>query len=300
MNFQSFLQNISLGTVRGLAVAACFSSAFLAHSIAPMDVEWHNEAADTLRINSILSETVAKSLSTGSARMAFIGESLVGTPYVAHTLEGDEEKLRVNLEQLDCTTFVETVAALALTAGDGRTSWRDFLFNLENIRYRGGEMDGYNSRLHYICDWVVNNAFRGNLKEITQDLDGLRYAVKTIDFMSANRDKYPSLADSATFVSIREIEDGYRNHRYPFVKASNLGNSRNATLLRSGDILAFTSILKNLDVTHLGMVLMRDGVPHVLHASLNAGKVVVTDGPLSEFMHRNRQFTGARVLRLRD
>ena len=55
-------------------------------------------------------------------------------------MEGDEELLRINLDGMDCTTFVENMMALALTAGENRTSWRDFTFNLERLRYRGGAM----------------------------------------------------------------------------------------------------------------------------------------------------------------
>lgn len=295
-----FAKGLNLASKGLLAILIALPFAPTASAINPHQVEWHNEATDTIRINEILKATADAAPRTGSERMAYIGQMLLGTPYVAHTLEGDEELLRVNIDELDCTTFVETVAAMALTVAEGRTSWRDFIYHLENIRYRNGEMDGYGSRLHYICDWVVNNGFRGNVREITTDLDGVRYAVKSIDFMTENRDKYTSLADSATYEKIRTVESGYRNHRFPFVKSSAFGTKEVMKKLRSGDILAFTSTLKNLDVTHMGMVLVRDGVPHVMHASMSAGKVVVSDVPIGEFMRRNRQFTGARVLRLRD
>ena len=73
--------------------------------------EWHNEASDTTRITHILIEEAAHPSSRGD--MARIGTLFAGTPYAAHTLEGETEALRVNLDSLDCTTFVETVAALA-------------------------------------------------------------------------------------------------------------------------------------------------------------------------------------------
>lgn len=44
------------------------------------------------------------------------GLSFLKTPYVAHTLEvNDEEKLVVNFDEVDCTTFVEYVLALSLS-----------------------------------------------------------------------------------------------------------------------------------------------------------------------------------------
>ena len=43
-----------------------------------------------------------------------IGETFVGTPYAPHTLEAPgEEGLVIELEELDCVTFVENVLALA-------------------------------------------------------------------------------------------------------------------------------------------------------------------------------------------
>lgn len=299
MNHNSLYNNV---LTRLSCVATCLVTLvpLSAQAFSMRDVEFHNEARDTVRINEILTEAVAANPTSTSECAAFIGQKFLGTPYVAHTLEGEEEKLRVNLDELDCTTFVETVAALALTATENRTSWRDFLHSLESLRYRNGEMDGYPSRLHYICDWVVNNTYRGNLRDVTPLFDTPRYAVKTIDFMSAHRDKYPALADSANYARIRSIESGYYSHRFPYLNASQVRNKNFAYLFHSGDIVALTSTLKDLDVTHMGMIIVQEGVPHLLHASSSLGRVTLSEEPLHEFLRRNRQFTGVRILRLRD
>ena len=48
-----------------------------------------------------------------------LAQSLLGLPYVSGTLEvNDEERLVVNLSQLDCTTFVENVLALSQCVKD--------------------------------------------------------------------------------------------------------------------------------------------------------------------------------------
>lgn len=266
----------------------------------PANVEFHNESADTVRINTILTEAVAANHSATGDYVSAIARGFLGTPYVAHTLEGDDEKLRVNLDELDCTTFVETVAALALTASEDRSSWRDFLTRLESVRYRGGEINGYPSRLHYISDWIVDNSYRGNIRELTNIVDGARSVVKSIDFMSTNRNRYPSLADSLTFERIKGIELGYRNHKYMYVPSSVVKRKATSAFLHEGDIVALTSNLKNLDVTHMGIVIFKGDDPYLLHASSTQGKVVVSNEPLGEFLRRNRQFTGIRIIRLRD
>lgn len=51
----------------------------------------------------------------GTHSPLYFAKKLLGRPYVGQTLEiNEEEQLVVNLRELDCTTLVETSAALAL------------------------------------------------------------------------------------------------------------------------------------------------------------------------------------------
>ncbi len=286
----------------GIAAAALLLTATCAigqTTGAVRNIRWDNEENDTIRINAILARAHANRPSSAGACVADVGRMLLGTQYVAHTLEGETESLTVSLDRLDCTTFVETVMALAKTANEGRLSWRDFVYNLERIRYRGGEIDGYASRLHYICDWVLDNSYRDNIKDVTPKFPQVSYAVKSIDFMSRNKSRYPALADSANLARIKVVEDGFRNYRFPYIKTSHLGNKATKAAFRNGDIIAFTTSLKNLDVTHMGIVVSgEDGEWHVMHASSTHGQVEISDIPLQVFMKRNPSLTGVRVLRL--
>ncbi len=266
----------------------------------PGFVRFNNEAADTVRLNTMLVEASHLRIPNTGEYVAWFGEHFIDTPYKAHTLERSPEQLTVNLDSLDCTTFVETSLALAITAGERRWSWRDFVDNLQRIRYRQGRIDGYPSRLHYICDWALDNTSRGNFAEVTNRFPKVNYAVKSISFMSENADKYPALADSATLAEIKNVEIGYRNHRYPYIKTIDISEKSTKAEFRQGDVVAFTSNIKNLDVTHMGIIVLRDGVPHVLHASMSGGKVLVSEIPLDKFLKRNRSFTGVRVFRITD
>ncbi|NNK19492.1 MAG: DUF1460 domain-containing protein, partial [Maribacter sp.] len=79
-----------------------------------------------------------------------VGKTFLGTPYVAKTLEiGEIETLVVNLQGLDCTTYVENVLAFSLLLREGKSDFDAFTNNLETIRYKNGKLDGYASRLHY-------------------------------------------------------------------------------------------------------------------------------------------------------
>lgn len=262
---------------------------------AQTEVAWHNEAADTTAITRILIDEAATET---PGNMARIGLKFVGTPYLAGTLEGDgPECLRVNLDGMDCTTFVETVTALALTAREHRQSWQDFVYNLEGTRYRNGRVDGYPSRLHYVSAWILDNVSRGNLREVTGDMPGVRHQIKTLDYMTRHRDKYPALADSANYAGMKRVESGFSNFRYPYLKGNSLKNKDLLQMVREGDIIVFTSNAEGLDATHMGIALVDGGTVKLLHASSKAGKVVVDELSLADYLRRNRT-DGVRIIRL--
>ena len=265
-----------------------------------LDVRFGNEATDTTAITAMLIEAQSRRFANPEARVSFFGHKFEGVPYVAHTLEGEPEILTVMVDSLDCTTFVETALALAFTAGEQRSSWRDYVYNLRRLRYRGGETDGYPSRLHYIADWAVDNIHRGNLQDATNLFPKHNHVVRSIDFMSRHADRYPALADSANLARIRSIESGYRNHRFPYIKTVDLSYKPNKAAFHDGDVVAFVSNLNDLDVTHMGIIVRESPTaePYVMHASSRNGKVEVTTLPLYDFMKKNRQWIGVRVFRL--
>jgi len=265
----------------------------------PERVRFGCESSDTTRIVDMikLCESTGKSPGT---RIVAAGRALLGTAYGGGTLESGDgvERLTVNLDTLDCTTYVETVMALAITAGEHRRSWRDFLYNLEKLRYRLGVMSDYVSRLHYISDWALDNIARGNFREVTADVPGAVYMTKSLDFMSAHVDSYPRLADASTLAGIKRVEDGFRNWRFPYVKKEQLSKKATLAALRGGDVIALTTSVPGLDVSHMAIIVMQDGVPHMMHASSAKGKVIIDPQPLSEYLRRSRSLTGIRVFRL--
>lgn len=281
---------------------ACVFCAVSLTTAAQTDVRFGNEQADTAHIDALLTEGATHTFATPEARVAFFARQFLDTPYAAHTLEGEPEVLTVRMDSLDCTTFVETALALAFTNGEGRSSWRDFVYNLRRMRYRNGEVNGYPSRLHYICDWAVDNIHRGNIKDATNLFSRISYMMRTIDFMSANRDKYPALANQDNYDRIRMLENGYRRHRFPYIKSNDLKLKGVKDGLHDGDAVALVSSLKNLDVTHMGIIVKDSPTaePYLLHASSTDGKVEISKHPLDEFMRRNRQWIGIRIFRLAE
>ena len=225
-----------------------------------------------------------------------VGKTFMKTPYVAKTLEiGDTETLVVNLQGLDCTTFVENVLAFSMLLKQQEDSFDAFVKNLEVIRYKDGDLDGYASRLHYFSEWIANNAEKGLLKDITGEIGGAEIT-KDIDFMSTHRDLYPFLADDANFEKIKASEN-YLNSQAICVLAQDK-IAENEHLIQSGDIIALATSINGLDVTHTGIATReKDGRIHLLHASTGSMEVEVSKKPLAEYLKGIKSNTGIMVAR---
>lgn len=293
MEKHSTIKNILLFGIMSLT-AQC------ANAILPSEVRWHNEANDTTAITNILIEASELEAKSPNDVVAFIGKKFIGTPYVPGTLEGTPEMLTINVDELDCTTYIDVVAAMAVTIEERRNSWQDFLHNLERMRYRQGYVDGYASRLHYISDWIVTNSHNGLLKDVTDRLPHSAYQVKTLDYMSRHRESYPALKDSAEYERIKNMEVGYRSHRYPYLKSTTLMGKNGDKALKDGDIVALTTKTDGLDVSHMAIIVIEKDGAHLMHASSKEGKVVIDKLPLGEYLRKNRNISGLRVIRIQE
>lgn len=280
-----------------LLAFACFSIS--SHAVSPMSMRFHCEN-DTLKINKLLEDGLKSNIEKANDLVVFYANKLLGTPYIAHTLEGDTEMLTINIDELDCTTFVETLYALTKTTLSRRSTWRDYANNLESIRYRNGVMGDYSSRLHYISDWIVNNSARGNLKDIAPNFNSCKYLIKTIDFMSKHRKSYPSLKDSVVFEKIRNIEVGYRSHRFPYIKKESLKSQSTKNVFKSGDIIGMVTKIEGLDISHLGIVVKENNELYFINASMGGKKVQLEKDNFYEYLAKIRSCIGVRVFRIVD
>jgi hypothetical protein len=226
------------------------------------------------------------------------GLSLLGTPYVAHTLERTaQEELFTSRSELDCTTFVETVLAMSLcTKENGTFSEEDFAEQLRKIRYRGGVLDGYASRLHYATDWINDNIRKGIIEDITathsQDTDTIR-----LFFMSGHPDNYKHLKGAPGNVTrILEIEKELTGQEVRWIPKRKLPDE-GFPWIKDGDIVMLATNIDGLDVSHIGIAIHRNGMLHLLHASSTEKKVVVDKRTLRNQLAQSKHVTGIRILR---
>ncbi|MBT8386261.1 MAG: DUF1460 domain-containing protein [Ignavibacteria bacterium] len=227
-----------------------------------------------------------------------IGKSFIGTDYVAHTLEvNDEEKLVINLSALDCNTFVENVLALSRCIKQSNTSFDDFQDDVKLMRYRDGKIDQYPSRLHYFTDWIFNNEEKGIVKNITEEIGG-EILELNISFMSSHPEYYRHLKAKSEFISlIKKQEEEINKREHFFIAQEQISEIEQE--IESGDLLAFTSTITGLDVNHVGIaVRMDDDRIHVLHAPNVGYKVQISKLPLTEYVNNIEKNTGVIVVRV--
>ena len=254
------------------------------------------QQADSLKICQLLRQA------NRETSVLWLARQFLGVPYVAHTLEvNDDERLVINTRQLDCTTLVETVAALKLCTQAGKQSFADYLNALRQLRYRQGRMAGYPSRLHYFTDWIRDKVAMQLVTDIQQPNPPFS-AVQTVnvDYMSTHTSAYKALKASAALVpEIRAAEQSLTGMKVRYIPKRSL---RNSALLRKvikdGDILAITCNKKGLDIAHLGFAVWRSNGLHLLNASMIHKKVIEEPMTLYQYMQKHKTHTGIRVVRI--
>jgi hypothetical protein len=232
------------------------------------------------------------------ALVAKIGREFLGRPYEANTLEepGDEH-LVVNLRGFDCVTLCETSLAMARSLRLHENSVKAYCAHLQRIRYRSGIIDGYTSRLHYFSEWIADNEKKKILRDVTKELGGRRDR-RTLDFMSSHRESYPRLAsagDAAAIVSVEKRLSGTPRYVLPKEEVNGV-----LERIQDGDIIAVTTSVAGLDISHTGIAVREGGTTRLLHAPNVGHQVQISAGSLSEYLAAHGTQTGIMVARPLD
>ena len=252
---------------------------------------------DSTFITGLLQKYNAAKMSGGSLMLAIAGE-FTGNKYIAGTLEqGSNEPLVINTQELDCTTFVEQVVAIYATVNEGKEGFRDMCTNLQRIRYRGGIRSGYASRLHYISQWIADSAKQHIIHEIDYGPVGRTLPID-LHYMSTHPASYKQLQGNSTLVNeIAKWERAMHSIEAAYIPKQELLRTANELPVYDGDIIALTTNIKGLDVTHIGFAFWENGKLHMLHASSAEGKVIKDHKNLYEYQKNKKNQTGIRVFR---
>jgi hypothetical protein len=258
---------------------------------------------------SIFNEKMAIAVRDGYAklpigdRVVAMGKLLLGIPYVGGTLEVDslKESLVTNFRGLDCVTFYENSLAMARSLKlSGTPSFAAYQSELATLRYRGGDLNDFASRLHYSSDYFFDNEKRGTMRNVTAEVGGALATRdnRRIDFMSTHPSAYKQIRASADQLEkIRMIEeDMHLRGGYMFIPKASVAKIEKK--IQNGDIIGITTSIKGLDMSHTGIAVRGDdGVLRFMHASSALNKVVISEGSLSDYLATNGKQTGIVVMR---
>ncbi|MBC6366802.1 N-acetylmuramoyl-L-alanine amidase-like domain-containing protein [Algoriphagus sp. AK58] len=230
---------------------------------------------------------------SGNELAAEIGQWFLKTEYVEKTLEiPGPEQLVINLQGVDCTTYLESVVTLVRLAKQGENSMEAFEHELETIRYRHGKNEGYPSRLHYFSDWIAQNETKGILTDITQEIGGVAYP-NAPTFMTENPQFYPQLSDPKNVEELKQVEAELAKKSFYYIPKDKIQSLESK--IQSGDMIAITTSIKNLDMVHVGFAFERNGRIHLMHASSKNKEVEISSMPLSDYLAANKSQSGIMV-----
>lgn len=211
------------------------------------------------KIDTLLRESSA--IDVAAERINYLSAHFLDTEYEDSTLIGDAltpEVFVINLKGVDCFTCLDYIEAMRLSG-----SFAEFRENLRNVRYRAGII-AFENRNHFFSDWREHNS--DHLEDVTPLVSGgtCRNVHKRL-----NRKEDGGRYLSGIPVTDRDIS---------YIPADAV-NAEVIDRFRTGDYAGIYSTDDGLDVSHVGIVIVKDSTIFLRHASspVNYGKVVDQD-----------------------
>ena len=202
-----------------------------------------------------------------AARLEYFSRLMKGIPYRLGPmgesyLDSIENKPLVYMDSVDCVTYLEHALAMALAPSENT-----IFATLQKIRYKDGVIDFLHRKHYLLADWVGEGKFARPLK-----VPGDTVVMRTMprqEFFRAKKLKY-------------ETPDAPMELRYlPYDRAVEMASKPyEGPLMVTG--VAFVANMDNLDATHTGFVVFRNGeLPMLRHAAF---KKQVLELPLADYL----------------
>ena len=201
-----------------------------------------------------------------SSRIEFLSRRFLGISYRESTLIGDmviPEELVVNLEGVDCFTFIDYIEAMRLSE-----SFPEFMDNLKKVRYKFGSVS-FENRNHFFSDWKEFNS--GFVHDITEEVGGLK-TKKILKILNRNED------GSYFLPGIAPVEREISYIPSPAIDGPFLEK------IRTGDYIGIYSHAAGLDVSHVGVFISEGGKSYLRHTSSQPEFRKVIDQDFQEYI----------------
>jgi hypothetical protein len=164
----------------------------------------------------------------------------------------------INLEGIDCFTFLDYVESMRLSS-----SFREFKENLKKVRYQRGEVS-FKNRNHFFTDWSEFNS--DLIDDVTEQIGGKK-VIRVNKILNEKE-------DGTLF--LQGIQP--RERLIHYIPANTLDDLI-INALRTGDYIGIYSTEKGLDVSHVGIFIQERDKIYLRHASsLNEYRKVIDQG----------------------
>ncbi len=223
-------------------------------------------------------------------------KSFKGTPYEGYGHDPiGPERLIVKTDQLGCVSLIELSLAIARVAYCGDNSPKTVLEEIQKMRYRGGQIMGFPSRLHYFSEWLDQAIDNHILADRTMDLGG-RTMSKEFNWVTAHKNLYPPVTIKENRLALREVEKNLSQKRFPVIPQNEIAAIE--PLLNEGDLIAIITEKQGIIVSHVGMVTLLGQKRHIFHASSHLKRVGISSYTISNYVHSKNERIGIRVSRV--
>ena len=289
--------------IRRLLLQGLLLTAFLCPLLAQVP---YVSTADDIALGGLVLQELAAAAERedGPELMVRAAKRLLDQPYVAGTQEGRDEKLRIFLTQTDCILFAETCLGLVRTAQrcGADATFEDLAETLLGSRYRDGVVDRYESRLHYVSEWVAQGERTGLFRDLTAELGGVPDP-RPVNYMTHHSDSYAPLAGESGYAKENRARMAAVEERVSAIPRTYIPKAKIREVesqIRSGDILCFTTAIEGLDVSHVVIAYRARPGDRLgfIHASINEKKVIIDPRTLEAALSASRNITGIKVLRV--
>ncbi|AVI83619.1 MULTISPECIES: DUF1460 domain-containing protein [Pseudomonas syringae group] len=237
------------------------------------------DAYTSKKLDAVLEARASKSYLDKGQLIDLVSGAFLGTPYRSNMLVGTAnvpEQLVIDFRGLDCFAYLDYVEALRRS-----TSQQDFVRNLVQVRYKGGDV-GFSNRKHFFTDWAYGTAYPVADDITAQISPGAVSVRKRLNERSKGNVYLPGLPvveRSMTYIPSRLVDSQVVSH------------------LRTGDYIGIYTPLPGLDVTHVGFFIMTDKGPVLRNASSRKENRKVMDLPFLDYVSEK---PGIVVFRAKD
>jgi hypothetical protein len=216
------------------------------------------------KLNELLNESSV--ISNSGSRIDFLSRKFLDIEYRESTLIGDvntSEIFVINLEGVDCFTFLDYIEGMRISR-----SFSEFAGNLKRVRYRSGKV-AYKSRNHFFTDWTEFN--KDLIYDATEQVSAGKSRCLTRALNQKDDGTYylpgiPTTERKISYIPVEAIDDAIIEN------------------LKTGDYAGIYSDKEGLDVSHTGIIIRKEKLVLLRHASSAKKNMKVVDEDFRKYI----------------